>query len=418
MQISSRFSLAIHILLYTDYYQGKKRVTSDALAASTSVNPVIIRNILLKLRDAGLLKAKRGTGGIALQQPLSEITLLDVYRAVGVVPDGKLFKIHEHPNPLCPVGNNIQILLEPRFSAMQQSLESELKNQTLEEMKAELISREEDYSLSGKDKNEIAQMSQEERRIFLIGELQKEIPEYRRHRIPTDEDGQWDLLRSLFNLRPPYEASREFIDIQDALLRDMTLEKGITEAENLDPSSADPRLILWKGDITTLRCDAIVNAANPSLLGCFRPLHPCIDNLIHTMSGVQLRIRCSELMEKQGYEEPVGQAKITPAYNLPSRYVIHTVGPDVINEVTKEDEKGLKSCYRACLELAEQYDIEIIAFCCISTGESGFPAGRAAEIAIETVRGYLDKSGKDMKVIFDVYSDKDYFIYQNLLNRI
>lgn len=416
MQISSRFSLAIHILLFINYFKDTDRVTSDSLASSTNVNPVIIRKILLQLRDSGLVRAKRGTGGIELLQEPGEITLFDIYRAVEVVPDGRLFRIHEHPNPLCPVGRNISMLLEPRFASIQKTLEDELKNQTLEEFIREMTVREEDYTVYDEDKEETAKMSREERMVYLIGELQKEIPEYRRHRIPTDETGQWELLRSLFNLRPPYEAGREFLNIQDALLRDITLEKGIVDVDELKPINTEDNIALWKGDITRLRCDAIVNAANSQLLGCWQPLHSCIDNIIHTMSGVQLRIKCNEIMEKQGHEEPAGMAKITPAYNLPCRYVIHTVGPVVTEKLTKGAEQTLSSCYRSCLEIAEQNGLSTIAFCCISTGIFGFPAERAAEIAIDTVKNEMrENPDKNRKIVFDVYSDRDYKIYYDLL---
>ena len=263
--------------------------------------------------------------------------------------------------------------------------------------------------------DETDMMSQEERRIYLIGELQKEIPEFRRHRIPSDEKGQWELLRALFNLRPPYEAGGEFLEIQDAMLRQMTQEKGITAAKDIGRVALDSRIALWKGDITTLKCDAIVNAANSKLLGCWQPNHSCIDNIIHTMSGVQLRIKCNEIMEKQGHDEPVGRAKITPAYNLPCRFVLHTVGPAVMGALTNIQEEELANCYRACFELVRSHELGSVAFCCISTGVFGFPADRAAEIAVKTVREELERSKGVELVVFDVFSDRDYTLYRNLL---
>ena len=169
------------------------------------------------------------------------------------------------------------------------------------------------------------------------------------------------------------------------------------------------------GDITRLRCGAIVNAANSGMTGCYIPCHGCIDNCIHTFAGVQLRRECAEIMARQGHEEPVGRAKITGAYNLPCRYVIHTVGPAVGERVTARDERLLARCYRSCLELAEQNGIESIAFCCISTGVFRFPNERAAEIAVDAVRRYRTETGSGMRVIFNVFSDRDREIYERLL---
>ena len=342
--------------------------------------------------------------------------MYDVYRAVEAVTKRGLFRIQAQTDPMCPVGRNIQAILEPRFMEAQESMEEELRHQTLEQLQEELRSREEAFPEEDdmiEDRAE--EMTQEERRLYLIGELQKEIPEYTRYRIPADDDGQWKLLRSLFNLRPPYEASREFLEVQDALLREMTRERGITVASELEGSPADPRLILWQGDITTLKCDAIVNAANSQLLGCFQPLHSCIDNAIHTMSGVQLRIKCNELMQKQGHEEPTGQAKITPGYNLPSKYVLHTVGPVVTGELTKRDEDELAACYSSCMALAEENECETVAFCCISTGVFRFPPVRAAEIAVETVKKELEAHPGIQKIVFNVFSDRDRMIYRRIL---
>ena len=258
-------------------------------------------------------------------------------------------------------------------------------------------------------------MNQNERRRRLIHNLLEEMPQYQYPVFPFTADRQWQLLRSLMNVRPPMRVSEEFLQIQDAFLKEMTAEKGVTDAESLPPCAADHRLVLWQGDITTLQCDAVVNAANSQLLGCFSPCHGCIDNIIHTMSGVQLRLACHELMQAQGYEEPTGQAKITPGFNLPAKYVLHTVGPIISGEVTAEAEALLASCYRSCLELAERYELHSIAFCCISTGVFRFPPDRAAEIAVRTVKDFLQKDTIIQRVIFNVFKDSDLEIYQKLL---
>ena len=217
------------------------------------------------------------------------------------------------------------------------------------------------------------------------------------------------------NVRPPRPAADEFLQVQDAFLKEMTEKKGITDADTLPSCAGDSRLVLWQGDITTLRCDAIVNAANSRMLGCFSPCHGCIDNIIHTMSGIQLRLACHELMEAQGYEEPAGQAKMTPGFNLPAKYVLHTVGPVIEDEVTAEAEALLASCYRSCLELAEQHGLHSVAFCCISTGECRFPPEAAAETAVRTVKECLGKTNSIQRVIFNVLRDSDLAIYRELL---
>ena len=256
-------------------------------------------------------------------------------------------------------------------------------------------------------------MTQTERRLFLIKELLREQPRYGNMDIPANQQEQKNLLRSLFNIRMPQSVTDEFQKVQDAYLQTETAEKGITDIEALTPLQED--IYLWQGDITTLRCDAIVNAANSQMLGCFCPCHGCIDNAIHTFSGVQLRLACADLMKKQGHEEPTGEAKITPAYNLPCKYVLHTVGPIIQGRLTKRDEKLLASCYRSCLELAEKNNVKSLAFCCISTGEFHFPNERAAEIAVETVKEYKQYTNSKMKVIFNVFKALDLHIYQRLL---
>ena len=259
-------------------------------------------------------------------------------------------------------------------------------------------------------------MTQQERCLWLIRELLKDMPQYRDTPIPAHPQRRWQLLRGLMNVRPPMPVTEEFCQKQDAFLQQMTREKGVVDAEALLPCSKDERLVLWQGDITTLKCDAIVNAANSQMLGCFSPCHGCIDNIIHTMAGVQLRLACDELMRAQGYEEPSGRAKITPGFNLPARYVLHTVGPIIDDNVTQEDEALLASCYSSCLELAAKNDCGSLAFCCISTGVFRFPADRAAKIAVQTVKDFLEKESSIHRVIFNVFKDSDLSIYQHLLS--
>lgn len=256
-------------------------------------------------------------------------------------------------------------------------------------------------------------MTQEERRLYLIKELLREQPGYANLELPADEREQKKLLRSLFNIRMPKPVTSAFLEVQDAYLREETARKEITDLSDLTP--VRDGIYLWKGDITTLRCDAIVNAANSRMLGCFCPCHGCIDNAIHTFSGVQLRAACDALMKQQGHEERTGRAKITPAYNLPCKYVLHTVGPIIRGRLTEKDKDLLASCYRSCLELAEQYGVQSIAFCCISTGEFHFPNDQAAEIAIRTVNAYKTQTGSKIEVIFNVFKETDHSIYRELL---
>lgn len=256
-------------------------------------------------------------------------------------------------------------------------------------------------------------MTQKERRIYLIKELLHEQPQYADMEIPADGQEQKNLLRSLFNIRMPAAVTPAFLEIQDAYLQKETDKKGITDFADLTP--VQDGIYLWRGDITTLCCDAIVNAANSQMLGCFCPCHGCIDNAIHTFSGVQLRAICADLMEKQGHEEETGKAKITPAYNLPCKYILHTVGPIIHGWLTRKDKELLASCYRSCLELAEKNGVRSIAFCCISTGEFHFPNDKAAEIAVKAVKEYRVQTGSKMEVIFNVFKENDYNIYQELL---
>ena len=256
-------------------------------------------------------------------------------------------------------------------------------------------------------------MNQSEKRLFLIQSLLDERPSCQKQIIPADSERQKILLRGLMNVRRAYPIGADFLQTQDAYLQDETAAKGITDIADLTP--IQPGLYLWQGDITTLKCDAIVNAANSGMTGCYIPNHRCIDNAIHTYAGVELRLACEELMEQQGHPEPTGQAKITPAFNLPCRYVLHTVGPIVNERVTKEDENLLVSCYRSCLELAAENKLGSVVFCCISTGEFHFPNDLAAEIAVRTVKDFFKKQTSVKKVIFNVFKDLDKAIYEKLL---
>lgn len=256
-------------------------------------------------------------------------------------------------------------------------------------------------------------MKQRERRQFLIRTLIAEQPRYRGIEIPENADEQKMLLRSLMNVRMPGKINEDFLAIQDEYLQEATKEKGITDIAELEP--VEDAIFLWQGDITTLRCDAIVNAANSGMTGCYVPCHGCIDNVIHTYAGIQLRNVCAQIMEQQGYEEPTGQAKITPAFNLPCKYILHTVGPIIMDKLTEKDKELLSSCYRSCLSLADQHGLKSIAFCCISTGEFRFPNRRAAEIAVQTVRDYHRETKSKINVIFNVWKDIDYEIYGQLL---
>ena len=227
--------------------------------------------------------------------------------------------------------------------------------------------------------------------------------------VPDSLTDRQALMRSLLNIRPPLPVSPEFLQAQDTELQAQLEEKGVVEI-------SDPGLLEWQGDITRLKADAIVNAANSQMLGCFVPMHRCIDNAIHSAAGVQLRLACAEMM--QGAEEPVGSARITPGFNLPARYVLHTVGPIVTTaRPFRQQEVQLASCYRSCLDLADGKGLQSIVFCCISTGEFRFPNDLACEIAVRTVRGYIASHPETSihTVIFNTFKDIDHELYQNAL---
>ena len=221
-----------------------------------------------------------------------------------------------------------------------------------------------------------------------------------------------DLIWGYLNQRLPNPVSPRFLEIQDKLFRSEILENGIVNVSSFEYRNG---IALWQGDITRLKIDAIVNAANSSLLGCFIPHHKCIDNVIHSRAGVQVRLDCSKIMGAQGEPEPAGCAKITRAYNLPSKYIIHTVGPMVGVRVTDEDRRVLRNCYISSLNLAKQMKLQSIAFCCISTGIFGFPNDEAAAIAVGAVKNWLLETDYELRVIFDVFLDKDREIYEDVL---
>ena len=247
--------------------------------------------------------------------------------------------------------------------------------------------------------------------------LLTEMPEYQpqAQKFPQDAASQRRLLRSLMNVRPPMPLKREFLAMQDDLLSAERNSKGVVDGTALPAVNSHPRIAVWKGDITRLKVDAIVDADNSALLGCFCPCHGCIDNAIHSAAGLQLRDACQQIMRVQGCPEPAGRAKLTKGYNLPARYVIHTVGPIVRDRVTGRDREELASCYRSCLDLAAKHGLESVAFCCISTGEFHFPNREAAGIAVGTVLDFLRRDTSVKRVIFNVFKDIDAQIYRNIL---
>ncbi len=260
-------------------------------------------------------------------------------------------------------------------------------------------------------------MTQTERRQFLIKYLLAENPQYAEIEIPNDEMSQKQLLRALMNIRPAIPASDEFIFVQDAYLQEINHSRGITKLSDMSAkiSCDNGNIYLWRGDITSLGVDSIVNAANSGMTGCWQPCHACIDNCIHTFAGIQLRAVCHKMMQEQGHEEPTGCAKLTPAFNLPCKFVLHTVGPIINGELNEEDCDLLSSCYTSCLNLASENDLHSIAFCCISTGIFRFPAAEAASIAFKTVMNWKHRTSYLMDVVFNVFSQKDETIYQSIL---
>lgn len=253
-------------------------------------------------------------------------------------------------------------------------------------------------------------MNQSERRKYLIKTLLNESTSYKGMDIPGEAEEQKRLLRSLMNIRMPKPIGDDFLKLQDEYLKEELEKKHVTTLDELEESQ--PGIYVWQGDITTLKVGAIVNAANSGMTGCYQPCHACIDNCIHTYAGIQLRLKCADIMEKQGYEEPTGQAKITPAYNLPCDYVLHTVGPVIYDKVRKVDEELLVSCYENCMRVAGENGVDSIAFCCISTGVFRFPNDRAAQIAVGTVKECMKKYHGIKNVVFNVFKDVDLNLYR------
>ena len=222
---------------------------------------------------------------------------------------------------------------------------------------------------------------------------------------------QRKLLRALMNVRPPLPLDENFLKLQDEILSAEVEERGVVKLS--ETADAGKNIKLWQGDITRLEVDAIVNAANSAMLGCFVPLHKCIDNAIHSAAGLQLRDACKKIMDAQGHSEKTGTAKITSAYNLPSKFVIHTVGP--VYSGSPQDAKLLRNCYFNSLELAKKNNLHSIAFPGISTGIYGYPRTAAAKIALSTIQSWLiDNSKYSMEVTIVNFSKADFEIYQKL----
>ncbi len=253
--------------------------------------------------------------------------------------------------------------------------------------------------------------------LYLNATLLDEMPQYKEQACQCSNtlSEQRVLLRSLMNIRPPKAISAAFLKIQDEILQEERMEKGVVQISDLQACKVHENIYLWQGDITRLAVDGIVNAANSALLGCFHPCHNCIDNVIHSAAGVQLRLECHEIMQKQGHEEATAQAKITKAYNLPSSHVIHTVGPIIYHKLTQKDEELLENAYKACFNLAVEKNLQSMAFCCISTGEFRFPHDKAAHIAVQTISSLLQQTQSNIKVIFNVFKDIDHALYKKLL---
>ena len=266
----------------------------------------------------------------------------------------------------------------------------------------------------------IKETTQEQRLDYLVEEFKTDSGEYKNLRTPADPEGKRRILRSLMNIRMPRELPDEVLAVQDEYLSGRAEEKGIVRLSDI-PIIRD-ELSIWQGDITRLEVDAIVNAANSQMLGCFIPMHTCIDNCIHTFAGVQLRAECNRQMDQlrirygRDYEQPTAVPMLTDAYNLPAKKVIHIVGPIVQNRLTPSLEKDLADCYRNTLDMCLENGLKSVAFCCISTGVFHFPNKKAAEIAVSTVRDWIAANPEIMeRVIFNVFKDEDREYYEELL---
>ena len=262
--------------------------------------------------------------------------------------------------------------------------------------------------------------TQEERLNYLVEEFKADSDEYKDLQTSKSIEEKRRILRSLMNIRMPKEISSEILKVQDEYLSERAVEKGIVHLPDI-PVIRDG-LSIWQGDITRLSVDAIVNAANSQMLGCFVPMHTCIDNCIHTFAGVQMRAECNRQMNElrirygRDYEQPTAVPMLTDAYNLPAKKVVHIVGPIVQYKLTPGLEKDLADCYKNTLDMCADNGLKSVAFCCISTGVFHFPNKRAAEIAVETVSEWLrSNSGKVERVIFNVFKDEDKTIYEKLI---
>ncbi|TXJ31557.1 protein-ADP-ribose hydrolase [Brachyspira aalborgi] len=255
-----------------------------------------------------------------------------------------------------------------------------------------------------------------EKLLYLINYLAKE-SKINIGELPSNEIELKNLFRSLMNMRQPNDISENYLKIEDKFLKEEFDKKLITNIENLKPMKNN--LYIWKGDITTLKIDAIVNAANSAMLGCFYPMHKCIDNAIHSAAGTRLRLFCRDIINKSGGYLETGDAKITPAFNLPCKYVLHTVGPIIKDKVSKKDEKLLSLCYKSCLNLVVENNIESVAFCCISTGEFKFPNDLAVDIALSSVNDFLkENKERNIKIVFNVFKDIDYELYNKKIKEL
>ena len=264
------------------------------------------------------------------------------------------------------------------------------------------------------------ELTQDQRLTKLVEDFKTDSGEYKDIETPGDTDGRRQILRSLMNIRMPRRISPETLRIQDAYLRERAREKGIVKLEDIP--AKEGAISLWQGDITRLAVDAIVNAANSQMLGCFQPCHSCIDNCIHTYAGIQLRAECHQQMQAlrsrygRNYEQPTALPMLTEGYNLPAKKVVHIVGPIVYDGLTQDLENDLADCYRNTLDLCAENSLRSVAFCSISTGVFRFPKERAAEIAVRTVTEWLAAHpGKMERVIFNVFSDRDRCNYEQKL---
>ena len=255
---------------------------------------------------------------------------------------------------------------------------------------------------------------------YLVEEFKADSVQYKDLQTPEDTEGKRRILRSLMNIRTPRKMADAVLTVQDEYLQERIRENGIVELADIPVIRGG--MSIWQGDITRLAVDAIVNAANSQMLGCFVPMHTCIDNCIHTFAGVQLRAECARQMEQlksrygRDYEQPTALPMLTDAYNLPARKVIHIVGPIVQGRLTASLENDLAACYRNTLDMCLENGLKSVAFCCISTGVFHFPNKRAAEIAVQTVTGWLSEHPGGMeRVIFNVFKDEDKAYYEQLL---